>query len=316
VIDSVIPILQHAHSVYIAIHISPDGDAIGSALGLAFALSALGKRCTVACADPAPAALSFLPGSNKIVHRPPANQDVVLCLDTGDISRLGSIYTPESFAAHNVVNIDHHLTNTRFGAINHIDAQAAAVGEMVYLLVQALGVPLNPMIATCLLTAMVTDTIGFRTNSTTPRTLHIAGTLMEAGAPLSEIVQQSFESRPLPVLRVWGKVLSSFTLRDGIAWATISNAVLREFGLKEDEIKGLVNVMRGTQGAVAAALLMETTDGSVKVEFRSNGQVNVADVAIALGGGGHRAASGCTLPGPLADAEQRTLSEIRKHIKN
>ncbi len=314
-IDSVIPILQQAHTVYIAIHVSPDGDAIGSALGLALALGVLGKRCSVACADPAPAALSFLPGSTKIVHRPPTTQDVVICLDTGDISRLGSIYTPESFAAHSVINIDHHLTNTRFGAINHIDAQAAAVGEMVYLMVQALGVPLNPMIATCLLTAIVTDTIGFRTNSTTQRTLHIAGTLMEAGAPLSEIVQQSFESRPLPVLRVWGTVLSSFTLHAGIAWATIPITVLREFGLREDEIKGLVNVMRGTQGAVVAALLMETTDGHVKVEFRSNGQVNVAAVAIALGGGGHRAASGCTIPGPLADAEQRTLSEIRKHIK-
>jgi phosphoesterase RecJ-like protein len=113
---------------------------------------------------------------------------------------------------------------------------------------------------------------------------------------------------------VWGVVLSNFHLRDGIAWATIPNTILREFGLKEDEIKGLVNVMRGTQGAVAAALLMESQDGNIKVEFRSNGQVNVAEVAIALGGGGHRAASGCTLPGPLVEAEQRTLAEIRKHI--
>ena len=139
---------------------------------------------------------------------------------------------------------------------------------------------------------------------------------MEAGAPLSDIVQQSFESRPLPVLRVWGVVLSNFHLRGGIAWATIPRAVLSEFGVKEDDIKGLVNVIRGTQGAVAAALLMESQDGNIKVEFRSTGQINVADVAIALGGGGHRAASGCTLPGPLADAERRTLAELRKHTKH
>ena len=288
-LDSVIPILQQARTVYIAIHVSPDGDAIGSALGLAFALTALGKKCTVACANPAPASVKFLPGSNKIVHTSPTTQDVIVCLDTGDISRLGKIFTPESFGDRTVINIDHHLTNTRYGTINHIDAQAAAVGEMVYLLVQALGVPLNPKIATCLLTAMVTDTIGFRTNNTTPRTLHAAAALMEAGAPLSDIVQQSFESRPLPVLRVWGVVLSNFHLSGGIAWATIPKAVLSEFGVKEDDIKGLVNVMRGTQGAVAAALLMESQDGNIKVEFRSTGQINVADVAIALGGGGHRA---------------------------
>lgn len=314
-IDSVCPILQRAHTIYIATHISPDGDAIGSALGLALALGVLGKRCTVACADPAPASVSFLPGSKMIVPQSPTTQDVIVVVDTGDTGRLGSLYTPQAFSRRTVINIDHHITNARFGTINIIDPQSAAVGEMIYLLVQALGVPLNSMIATCLLTAMVTDTIGFRTSSTTPRTLHAAAALMEAGAPLSDIVRQSFESRPLPVLRVWGSVLSSFQIRDGIAWAAVPIPVLQQFGVKENEIKGLVNVMRGTQGAIVAALLMESSDGNVKVEFRSNGHVNVADVAIALGGGGHRAASGCTLPGPLADAEQRTLAEIRKHIR-
>jgi len=313
VIDSVCPLLQPAHTVYIATHISPDGDAIGSSLGLALALGALGKRCTVACADPAPAPVSFLPGAKMIVAQPPANQDVIMVLDTGDTSRLGSVYTPQAFSNRPVINIDHHLSNTRFGTVNIIDAQAAAVGEMIHGLVEAMGVPLNSMIATCLLTAIITDTIGFRTTSTTPHVLRTAATLMEAGASLTDIVQQSFESRPLPVLRVWGEVLSKFHTRNGVAWATISRDLLQQHGVKDDEIKGLVNILRGTQGVVVSALLMESADGNVKVEFRSNGHVNVAAIAIALGGGGHRAASGCTISAPLAEVEQRVLAEISKH---
>ncbi len=313
--DSVCPVLLHAHTVYIATHVSPDGDAIGSSLGLALALGALGKRCTVACADPAPPPVSGLPGAKMIVAHPPSNQDVIVVLDTGDVSRLGSLYTPESFSGRPVINIDHHLSNTRFGTINIIDAQAAAVGEMVHTLVVAMGVPLNSMIATCLLTAIVTDTIGFRTSSTTPNVLRTAAALMEAGASLTDIVQQSFESRPLPVLRVWGDVLSNFHARNGVAWATISRQLLELHGVKDDEIKGLVNILRGTQGIVVSALIMESTDGTVKVEFRSNGQVNVAAIAIALGGGGHRAASGCTMKAPLAEVEQRVLDEINKQLR-
>jgi phosphoesterase RecJ-like protein len=315
VIDSVSPILKQAHSVYIGIHISPDGDAIGSALGLALALGAMGKRCTVACADPAPPSVSFLPGAKMIVAQPPTTQDVIVVLDTGDLTRLGTIYTPEAFSGRPVINIDHHLTNTRFGTVNIIDDQAAAVGEMIYMLLQALGAPLNRMIATCLLTGIVTDTIGFRTVSTTSRVLRTAADLVEAGASLTDIVQQSFENRPLPVLRVWGEVLSRFQVRDGIAWASIPKQILLQFDVKEDEIKGLVNILRGTQGVTVSALLIESADGSVKAEFRSNGHVNVADVAIALGGGGHRAAAGCVLAGPLADAEQRALAEIHRHSR-
>jgi len=313
--DSVVPLLQRAETVYIATHISPDGDAIGSSLGLALSLGAMGKRCTVACADPAPPSLSFLPGVRMIVARPPAGQDVIVALDTGDTSRLGALYAPKAFHGRPVINIDHHLTNTRFGTINVIDPQAAAVGEMMCTLTAALGVSLNSMIATCLLTAIVTDTIGFRTSSTTPRVLRAAANLMEAGASLADIVQQSFESRPLPVLRVWGNVLSNFHVRDGMAWASISRDILQQHGVKEDEIKGLVNIMRGTENVQVSALLMESADGHVKVEFRSNGHINVAEIAIALGGGGHRAASGCVLAGALADAEQRVLAEIRKHSR-
>lgn len=314
-IDSACPVLQRAHTVYIATHVSPDGDAIGSSLGLALTLGALGKRCTVACADPAPTVVSFLPGAKMIVSQPPASQDVIVVLDTGDVGRLGALYSPQAFSNRPVINIDHHVSNTRFGTINIVNAQAAAVGEMIHELIVALGVPLNGMIATCLLTAIITDTIGFRTPSTTPNVLRTAAALMEAGASLSDIVQQSFESRPLPVLRVWGEVLSNFHTRNGVAWATISRDLLAQHGVKDDEIKGLVNILRGTQGIAVSALLMESTDGNVKVEFRSNGQVNVAAIAIALGGGGHRAASGCTIKSPMVEAEQRVLAEISKQIR-
>jgi phosphoesterase RecJ-like protein len=306
--------LRNARSIYIATHISPDGDAIGSAVGLAWVLQAIGKTCTVVCADPVPPSLRFIPGAETVSAQPPTDQDLIVIVDTGDVARLGRVYTAETFAQRPIINIDHHLTNAAFGTLNVIDPQAAAVGEMIFTLAQALGVAINPTIATCLLAAIVTDTIGFRTSSTTPQTLHVASVLVQAGAPLSEIVQQSFESRPLPVLRVWGHVLSTFTVHSGLAWASLPNAVLRHHGAKEDDVKGLVNVLRGTEGVLVSTLLMESADGRIKVEFRSNGKVNVADIAATLGGGGHKAASGCTLPGPLAEAERRVLAEVRKRL--
>ena len=313
-LESVCPILQRATTVYIATHISPDGDAIGSALGLSWALCALGKQCTVACNDPASPSLSFLPGSQTIVKRLPSSEEVIVVLDTGDAPRLGAVYSPEAYTGRTVVNIDHHLSNTRFGTVNVIDPAAASVGEMVYSLVVALGIPINATIATCLLTAMVTDTMGFRTPSTTSQTLRIAATLVEAGAPLSAIVRQSFENRPLPVLRMWGEVLSTYSVQDGVAWATIPNRLMQRYGVAEDDIKGLVSVLRSTQGVLVSVLIMEGAGSVVKAEFRSDGKVNVATIAMALGGGGHRAASGCTVPGPLAAAEQRILNAVRKNL--
>jgi len=313
-LQSVVSLVRKAHSIYIATHIGPDGDVIGSALGLFWALTALGKICTVACADPIPASLAFLPGSEGIVSVPPSGQDLIIVVDTADLDRLGSLYNESAFNSVPVINLDHHITNVNFGSTNIVTPQAAAVGEMVYDLLLRLDVPVDKRIATCLLTAIVTDTIGFRTTSTTPHTLRLAATLTEAGAPLSYIVEQAFESRPLPVLRLWGQVLSSFQINDGVAWASIPNHTLLRYDLKEDEVTGLVNFLRGTQGAQVAVLLMESTNGTIKVEFRSNGKVNVANVAATLGGGGHPAAAGCTMAGPLAEAERRALAEVRRHV--
>jgi phosphoesterase RecJ-like protein len=314
VIDTVASILQGAHSFYIATHLSPDGDAIGSTLGLYWALTSTAKQCTLACNDAVPSSLRFIPGAAKFVVEPPAGQDVIVVLDTGDVSRLGTIYRRGAFDGRTVINIDHHLSNTRFGTINWVDPQASSVGEMVFGLVRLLGVAPDRAIATSLLTALVTDTMGFRTASTSAATLRVAAELVEAGAPLAEIVQQAFESRPLPVLRVWGWVLDRFTIADGVAWAAIPASVMSAHGVSEDDTRGLVNILRGARGVSVAALLMESGDGRVKTEFRSNGTVNVAEIAMSLGGGGHRAASGCTLAGPLGGAEQRVLAEIRKHM--
>jgi phosphoesterase RecJ-like protein len=230
------------------------------------------------------------------------------------LGRLGGLYVAQAFGGRPLIDFDHHITNTRFGTINIIDPNAASVGEMIFDLVQDLGVPVNRDMATCILTAMVTDTLGFRTSSTTPHTLKTAAVLVEAGAPLSEIIQQSFENRPLPVARVWGEVLSTFSVRGSIAWAGVPRRILERYGVKEDEVKGLVNMLRGTEGVLVSALLMEAPDGKIKVEFRSNGKVDVASIATALGGGGHRAAAGCTLAGPLKSAEERVLGEVRRQM--
>lgn len=312
--ESIASYIARAQSIYIVTHISPDGDAIGSTTGLYWALAALGKSCTMACASPVPASLLFIPGSDRFTSRPPDAPDLIISLDSSDHYRLGSAYSLSAFSAAPVINIDHHVTNTGFGLLNVVEPQAAATGEIIFDLVRGLGVPLDETIATCLLTAIITDTIGFRTINTTPKTIHVAAALVEAGGPLAKIVQAVFDTRPLAVTRLWGEVLTTFRLEDGVAWAAISRSMLQRYGVQEDDVKGLVNFLRSTEGVQVAVLLMETPEDAVKCEFRSNGLVDVSQVATALGGGGHRAAAGCTLAGPLAAATQQALAGVRKQM--
>jgi phosphoesterase RecJ-like protein len=294
-------------------HVAPDGDAIGSLLGLGWALRWLGKEYTLACADPMPRRFAYLPGSEAIVTGPEGEYDLVISLDCGDLERLGAAYD-ETLADLPIINIDHHVTNTHFGAVNWVDTRAASAAEMVLDLVESLGVPLDSDIALCLLNGIVTDTRGFRTPNTTPRTMRAALKLMEAGAQLPEITDHVLNRRPFSAMCLWAKALNGIHLDGRIIWSQITQTMRQECAFSENGDGGLVNFMGTACEADVALVFIEKDDGRTGVEMRAVPGVDVSSVALALGGGGHPQAAGCTLDGGLDKARERVLTAIKEAV--
>jgi phosphoesterase RecJ-like protein len=313
-LDVVAKLIGATHRIYVLTHVEPDGDAIGSLLGLGWALQALGKDVVLACSDPVPLPFQFLPGSNLVTDKKAVNPELVIAVDASDPPRLGKLFDPERFGDAPILVIDHHITNVRFGRVNAIDPTAASSAELVLDLIDRLGVAVNPYIATCLLTGILTDTRSFRTSNTTPGSLRAAVRLMEAGAPLADINRRVFESKPLAALKVLGRALANLQIDGRIVWTQVTQAMLTECGASPGNGGGVVNVLSGTRDADIAVVFREQPDGKIEVGIRSAPGLSVADVAVSLGGGGHPQAAGCVLPGPLPEAQARVLTELKRSL--
>ncbi|MGH2355154.1 MAG: DHH family phosphoesterase [Chloroflexota bacterium] len=309
-------LVQAAQRVLICAHKKPDGDAIGSLLGLGHALESAGRRVTLACADPAPDDLALLPGAQRIVTdlqpisapNGPVPWDVIVTVDASDIDRLGTIYEANRplFDRLPVVNLDHHQTNTRFGTANLVDPHAASATEVVTLFLEHLGIRPTVPAATCLLAGMMTDSLSFQTESTTARTLRVAATLVEAGAPLPALAAHLFRRRSLGSALVWSKALGTlqFAAQGRIAWLEVTREMMESSGPGADS-GGLSGFAGSIAGVVIGAVIEEIEDGAISVSLRSP-TVDVAQVAAQFGGGGHQRAAGCQFPAPATIAEVRT----------
>jgi phosphoesterase RecJ-like protein len=307
-------LIRQARDILVICHVMPDGDAIGSLLGLGWALHKLGKEHTLVCADPVPDSFTYLPGSESIVAHPEGNYDLVVSLDCSDLKRLGTAYDPDSLRGVPIINIDHHITNVGFGSVNWVDSNSAATAQMVLTLLEHLEVSLDPAIATCLLNGIVTDTRGFRTPNTTPAVMEAATRLMAAGASLPEIADRVFNRRPLAMLRLWGKALGAVQLDGRIIWTEISQAMKHECGLTSDSDDGLVSFLTSAYEADVGVVFTEKDDGTVDVSIRSMPGIDISNVAIRLGGGGHPQAAGCNLNSILAEARERVLAELKRSL--
>ena len=199
--------LRAAHSIWIVSHIAPDADTLGSALALAWSLRSLGIQVNLACADPVPLELHFLPGADAITMRPYAGEELIVAVDISYLQRICSLYNPAYFATVTVLNIDHHITNTRFGSLNWVEDNPATC-EIVLELLQALHVNIGLETATCLLAGIVGDTQCFRTSNTAPSSLSAAAKLQALGAPLFEIANSVLNRRPYSALAVWNEALT------------------------------------------------------------------------------------------------------------
>jgi len=312
--DQTVELLRRHDKLFIAAHIMPDGDCIGSALGLTWALRRIGKTVTVTCHDHVSNTFKYLPGFQELAAKTPTDEELLVFVDGSAADRFGAAYDPAKFNRRPALVIDHHVTNENFAPLNFIDRSAASTAEIVYRIIRALGVAFDRDLAQCLLTGVVTDTLGFRTASTTVETLKTVTALMEAGGSIPEIIEHSFNQIPLPSLRLRGKIFGAATLDGVILWAEVSFKAQRELGLNGNGTGGIINQLLSVEDAKIAALFIEKENGKIDVGLRSRVGYDVAGIAARLGGGGHKQASGALIDGPLAVARERVLGEIKKSI--
>jgi phosphoesterase RecJ-like protein len=307
-------VIRSSQSIVLACHVNPDGDALGSMLGLALALISLGKDVVCLSEDGVPDILRFLPGMELVSKTTDMSTfDLALVVDSGDLPRVGATVQPLISRAQRVVDIDHHVTAGAFGDIRVLDSRAASTAEIVYALLETLTVPITADIATCLFTGIITDPGSFRFQNVTPNTLRVAAKLLESGAPPAYISENVFENRTFAATRLLGHALSSLVQTpDGqVVWAHITVQDFNALGATDQDTEGVVNYVRGVRGAEVGVLFREMEPGKIRVSLRSRESVNVAEIAAQFNGGGHRMASGCTVELPLAEAERVVISAVQ-----
>jgi phosphoesterase RecJ-like protein len=294
-------------------HVKPDGDTLGAGLALGLALRAIGKRVAYFQQDPVPRNLRFLADSELVSRTVPADfpSDTlwVFC-DMSDSSRAGE-FLP-SIERRNMLNIDHHLGNSRFAALNYILDSEASTGTCVLKLLHAMKAPITPEIATALLTTIMTDTGGFVHSNTTAAVLRTSAELMELGADKEEITNEIFANKRLAAIRILGEALSKAQVSEEgrYCWSVVDDAMLARNEADGEDTEEIIQHLRSVEGVEAAALF-KAYGGELRVSLRSNGRVNVQKAAARLGGGGHYRAAGLTFEGPLDEA----LVAVRAALK-
>lgn len=301
--------IRQASRIVLACHVNPDGDALGSLCALGMACERLGRQVVMLSPDGVPDHCTFIPGTDRVVRNPPSLAfDLGIGLDADGSDRLGSA-EPVVLGASLVIDIDHHVGAARYGQIRLVDSSAAATGEIVYDLIEAMVAPIDAEIATALMTAIVTDTGGFRYANVTPRTLQIAADLIARGAHPAPIIERVYGRRTVTATRLLGEALAGVQLAVGgrLAWVALDRAAFGRADASDEETEGIVSELRSIDAVGVAILLREAASGEVRVSLRSRDGTDVAALAEIFGGGGHRAAAGCTLPGPLAAAVSSLL---------
>lgn len=314
--EQAVDLFKRYNRIFVAAHITPDGDCLGSALGLTWALRKLGKTVTVTCNDHVSNTFKFLQGFDELSAKTPTDEELLVFVDGSAADRFGAAYDPSKFNGRPVLVIDHHVTNDAFAPLNYIDKRAASTAEIIHRFVRAFGIPLDRSIAMCLLTGIITDTLGFRTPNTTVETLKTATVLMEAGGSIPEITEHSFNQVPLASLRLRGKIFSEAKLDGVILWAEAPFKTQRVLGLNGNGTHGIINQLLSVETAKIAALFIEKENGKIDVGLRSRAGYDVSAIAARLGGGGHKQASGALLDGPLHVARERVLAEIKRQLAN
>ena len=318
-LSDIAELLRSSRRVLALTHVSPDGDAIGSLLAFAWLLSDVpqptssdgesgGRRVVLACADPVPAELRFLPGSEQVITEVPSeNWDAVVVLDASDPQRTGRLWEAAATGGAPIVNIDHHATNLRFGRHNLVAPECAATSQLLIQVADALGAPIDGPAAECMLAGIVTDTMSFRTRNVDAEVLQAAARLIGAGADLPAITERAFDSRTVASMLLWSVALSQLQHRGCAIWTSVTQEMRSAVGANSNDESGLASFLLQAPSARVSAVFSEKSTSEVEISFRSRLGFDVGQLALSLGGGGHPQAAGCTISAPLPEARERVL---------
>jgi phosphoesterase RecJ-like protein len=297
--------LDRAKNIVIASHIRPDGDAIGSLLGLGLALRDTGKSVQMILVDGVSSSFKHLEGSDLILKAPTGEHDTFVTVDCADFKRVGKVF--ENFGSPDI-NIDHHKTNERFGKINLIEPEEVATAAILTKELPAWGYTITKPIAAALLTGIVTDTLGFRTSNTNPSALRLCAQLMDTGVDMTELYMKALVSKSFPAARYWGAGLSKLEHQDGIVWATLTLEDRKKSGYTGNDDADLINIISAIEGHKVGMIFVEQNDQHVKISWRAlEPGVDVSGVAKHFNGGGHAAAAGADIPGALSEVQPLVL---------
>jgi phosphoesterase RecJ-like protein len=311
-------LMENHQNMVIGCHVHPDGDAIGSMLALGLVLKNSGKRVELICREGVPSVYRFLEGHEliKTTTDPGFIPEVLICVDCAEKDRTAipaEIWkTPGLF----VVNLDHHVTNTRFGNLNIVMPGAAATGELVYRILQKGYFPIDPMIATALYTAIATDTGFFRYDSTSAFTLETAAWLVKnyQVAP-AKVAEHVHEEKSFNSIRLLGELLIRIQLGLGgkVAWVILDQALMNQYPVENDETEGYVNYARSIEGVEIGIIFKELKPNEFKLSWRSTETVDVSKLAAYFGGGGHARAAGCNINGPVEEVVKMVLEFVANY---
>jgi bifunctional oligoribonuclease and PAP phosphatase NrnA len=301
--------LDRSSNIMIASHIRPDGDAIGSLLGLGLALIDSGKTVKMILVDGVPSSFRHLEGSELIVKEPGREHDTFITVDCADFKRTGKVF--ESIG-HPDINIDHHKTNENFGKLNLIEPEQVATSAILANHLPTWGLQITRPVADALLTGIITDTLGFRTSNTNPSALRLCAMLMETGSNMPDLYMRSLVHKSFPAARYWGAGLSRLEQENGIVWGTLTLDDRKHAGYGGNDDADLINLISAINGNKVGMIFVEQSDNHVKISWRALEEgIDVSPIAKQFGGGGHAAAAGADVPGNLNDVQPLVLKATK-----
>jgi phosphoesterase RecJ-like protein len=304
--------IEAANKIGIVAHIRPDGDAVGSMLGLGLALITAGKNVQMVLRDGVSKTFRHLPGSDLIKKAFEDPCDLYIVLDSSDLPRTGAVLPDRQFD----ICIDHHITNDRFARINYVDADAVATAAILAELIPQLGFEIDKPVASALLTGILSDTIGFRTSNMNEGALRIAAALVEKGADIHSLYNKALITRPFDAAKYWGFALSRLQRKDGVVWTTLTLEDRVNSGYKHDDDADLTNLLSAIEESRVSVLFVEQNATHTKVSWRSIPGVDVSVLASEFNGGGHAAAAGADCPGTLAEVEEKVLVRTMAYLRS
>lgn len=304
--------LDHAERILITSHIRPDGDAIGSLIGLGLALSHAGKNVEMVLADPVPSNYRFLEGADEIKRAATGDYDTTIVVDCADLHRTGGILGDRPVD----IQFDHHVTNPHFAEYNYIDGKSVATADILADTLELLGIAITADVANALLYGIITDTIGFRTSNMTPAALRTAATLMEKGADLTDLYYKGVVERSFTAARYWGMGLNTLQKNGRIIWATLTQADRKTVGYNGNDDADLTHMLSSISESDIAILFIEQKANRVKVSWRAQSDLDVSHIAMKFGGGGHKAAAGADIEGTLEQVREQVLAATEAYLNS